>query len=63
MKTFYKLLTIAFIVSTIIFYTEYKYNQLKLISMSTDYKLLLEITKLKQEIKVLKANSWNQTEL
>ena len=58
MKTFYKLLTIAFIASTIIFYSEYKHNQLKLISMSADYKLLLEITKLKQEIKVLKANSW-----
>ena len=58
MKTFYKLLAIAFIVSIILTYSQHKHNQLKLISMSADYKLLLEITKLKQEIKVLKANSW-----
>ena len=58
MKTFYKLLAIAFIVSMILAYSQHRHNQLKLISMSADYKLLLEITKLKQEIKVLKANSW-----
>ena len=58
MKTFYKLLAIVFIVSMILAYSQHKHNQLKLISMSADYKLLLEITKLKQEIRVLKANSW-----
>jgi|18_taG_2_1085343.scaffolds.fasta_scaffold145404_1 hypothetical protein len=58
MKTFYKLLAIVFIVSMILTYSQHRRNQLKLISMSADYKLLLEITKLKQEIKVLKANSW-----
>ena len=58
MKTFYKLLAIAFIVSMILAYSQHKHNQLKLISMSADYKLLLEITKLKQEIRVLKTSSW-----
>jgi len=58
MKTFYKLLAIAFIVGTIIFYSEYKHNQLKFSSMSVDYKLLQEIIKLKQDIKILKANRW-----
>ena len=54
MKTFYKLLAIVFIVSMILAYSQYKHNQLKLISMSADYKLLLEITKLKQEIKFIR---------
>ena len=58
MKTFYKLLAIVCVVSLILAYSQHRHNQLKLISMSADYKLLVEITKLKQEIKVLKANSW-----
>ena len=58
MKTFYKLLSIVFIVSMILTYSQHKYNQLKLSSMTVDYKLLREIIKLKQEIKVLRASSW-----
>ena len=58
MKTFYKLLAIIFVVSMILAYSQHKHNQLKLISMSADYKILLEITKLKQEIRVLKTSSW-----
>jgi len=58
MKTFYKLLAIIFVVGMILAYSQHRHNQLKLISMSADYKLLVEITKLKQDIKMLKANSW-----
>ena len=58
MKTFHKLLAIIFVVGMILAYSQHRHNQLKLISMSADYKLLVEITKLKQDIKILKANSW-----
>ena len=58
MKIYYKLLAIVFVVSMILAYSQHRHNQLKLISMSADYKLLLEITKLKQDIRILKANSW-----
>ena len=58
MKTFHKLLAIIFVVGMILAYSQHRHNQLKLISMSADYTLLVEITKLRQEIKILNANSW-----
>ena len=58
MKIINKLLMIAVIAGIILAYNEYKYNQLKFISMSSDYKLIQEIIKLQQEIKILKTNNW-----
>ena len=51
MKIINKLLMIAVIAGIILAYNEYKYTQLKFISMSADYKLIQEIIKLRQEIK------------
>ena len=58
MKIINKLLMITVIVGIILAYNEYKYTQLKFISMSADYKLIQEIIKLQQEIKILKTNNW-----
>jgi len=58
MKIINKLLMIAVIAGIILAYNEYKYTQLKFISMSADYKLIQEIIKLQQEIKILKTNNW-----
>ena len=46
MKIINKLLMIAVIAGSILAYNEYKYNQLKFMSMSADYKLIQEIIKL-----------------
>ena len=51
MKIINKLLMIAVIAGSIFAYNEYKYNQLKFMSMSADYKLIQEIIKLRQKIK------------
>jgi len=58
MKIINKLLMIAVIAGSIIAYNEYKYTQLKFMSMSADYKLMQVIVKLQQEIKILKTNNW-----
>ena len=58
MRIINKLLVIATIVGSLIAYNEYKYNQLKFISMSADYKLLQVIIKLQQDIKILKTSNW-----